>query len=294
MNQADLKKALRLFPTTISILGKEDLLRDEAKAAILDVFAKDPDLRAFNVDTVEGQPNRDSRAILAAEPVSAQFRLVWLDSPNPDAFLQFKPHNTVLVATAKPFKSSQLEIDCNRMYGQRLRAWVRAEAKRQKVELDKSDVEVLLEDGNTSLRSIRDAVEKISLSDPPVTHDKIRLVSHSLVNTTGWDVTRYATSGLMQKAASALERAKASGAPVTHVIAAMQTVLLNVRDLYDGNTGGMSDFEKERLEKVKVRFSRAGLDVALDDCLAAELAAKSGDQALVDLRLAVKIAKASS
>lgn len=288
MNKDELKRALKGLPTTISIVGKEEVLREEAIALLLATFVA-KGTEDFNVDTVAGVPSPATRSTIAAFPVASDFRIVFLESDVPDKHVSGKPFSTVLVTTSRAFEKPQLEIDCNRLYGKRLKQWARSEAKRKGMDLDKDDIDALVQQGS-GLRKLRDDLEKLSLCGRKPSKDVIAQIVYSASESTGWDIIKHVAAGDLTKAVNTLQQAKGAGVNMLQIIAALQVVFTNMFLTQKGVALDLRDYEKERLDGFILKFGQH-IKACLVDILEVEVAIKSGIQGTQDVWLITRLAQ---
>lgn len=291
MNPGELKRALKLFPNTISIVGREALLREQAIALVTKIITPAQDMRDFNTDTITGKVTKEERTLLQEEPVGDDFRVVYLSVDKPDELLEFRGTHTILVTLTRKFSEPDLSIDCKRLYGKDLRRWIRMEARRLGIKLDKKDAAAVLQANPNSLKKIQNELRKLSLVGEKPNPELIQELCKSSISSSGWDVLRHVTNGDVKGAVDALTSLKASGVHPLQIIVAMQVLFQNLFNLLSGVKLDVQDFELERLEKLKKRFSRVQVLESLEDLVITEFNLKLGSSRLDDIWLVSRLAR---
>jgi DNA polymerase-3 subunit delta len=246
------------------LVGEEALLRDDALAAIqqavLDGAAED-----FNLDRLSGDATTIAavRDAVGALPMMAKHRLVVLREPEgrrgsskalTDGLAELVPElagqdSSVLVVAAakvdkrqrwvKAFGEPAAVVDCAPpKAGRSLTAFVRAEAKRQGVSLEKGVAELLAERVGPQLLLMRQEIAKASLlagAGEKVTLAHAEASTGQVAEQPIWDLTDAIGEGRTADAVAMLSRLLEGGAPVPVVLG---TLASHFRKLLRLGTGG--------------------------------------------------------
>ncbi len=266
MNLDELRKELAsgtVRPAYL-LVGEEPLLRDDALAAIQDATLEDA-ATDFNLDRFSGETATAAgvRDALAALPMMARRRLVVLRDPEgrrgsakqlTDGLAELVPElanqdGSVLVVAAakadkrqrwvKAFTDPAAVVDCAPpKAGRSLTAFVRAEAKRQGVSLEKGVAELLAERVGPQLLLMRQEIAKVAL----LAGDGAKVgVAHAeasvgqLAEQPIWDLTDAIGDGRSADAVSLLGRMLDGGAPAPVVLGSLAA---HFRKLLRLDTGG--------------------------------------------------------
>jgi DNA polymerase-3 subunit delta len=285
------------------VVGDEPLLRDEAVEALTRAVLA-PGSEDFNFDRLDGESARPAALLdaLGALPVMAERRLVLLREPEGargggkalvEALADALPalaaaSETVLVVAAakvdrrsrwfKAFKEPAAEVRCDPPKpGRETLAFVRAEAKRQGVALEKGAAELLAERIGPQLLLLRRELEKASLLVEPgekVTRDQIAAGTCDVADEPIWDLTDAIGEGRGADALVVLSKVLAAGAVPPQILGALAT---HFRKLLRVRTGGAAPgppFVVKKLERQAGRYAPRRLRFCLDAIHETDMALK--------------------
>jgi DNA polymerase-3 subunit delta len=266
LNQDELRKDLAggtIRPAYL-LVGEEPLLRDDALAAIQKAVL-DGAVEDFNLDRMSGETATTAavRDALGALPMMAARRLVVLREPEArrgstktltDGLAEIVPEvleqeTSVLVVTAakvdkrqrwvKAFKEPSAVVDCAPpKAGRSLAAFVKAEAKRQNLTLERGVAELLAERVGPQLLLMRQEIAKAALL---AGDGKEILLVHAEASTGHvadqpiWDLTDAIGEGRTADAIGLLSRMLEAGAPGPVVLGSLAA---HFRKLLRLGTGG--------------------------------------------------------
>ena len=265
------------------LVGEEALLRDDAIAAIresvLDGASED-----FNLDRLGGEGTTPAalRDALGALPMMAARRLVELREPEGrragakallDGLAEIVPEtlgqeSSVLVVAApkvdkrqkwvKAFQEPGAVVDCAPpKAGRSLVAFVRAEAKRQKVKLEKGVAELLAERVGPQLLLLRQEIAKAALLAGPGEAVQLAHADQSTGHVAEqpiWDLTDAIGEGRTADALAMLGRILEGGAPVPVVLGTLASHFRKLLRLGSGGRVPGPPFVVRKLESQARRF----------------------------------------
>ena len=273
------------------LAGPEPLLRDDARAALVDAVLGDAD-RTFNLDRLEGASTSASAFEDAARalPMFSDRRLVILREPEggrrkSDALLEalvrvlgeaVDPPGTVVVVVAekadnrarwvKAFAEPAVRVDCEAPRGRALPGFVRAEAKRQRIKLGRGAAEALAERVGPQLLLLRRELEKAALVAGPgatveVAHvaDVVGMSAEEPV----WDLTDAIGTGRLGDALAVLGRLEANGAPAPVLLGALASHFRKLARVRAGGDVRGHPFAVRKLEEQAARYSLPALRACL-------------------------------
>ena len=274
------------------LAGEEALLRDDALATIQQAVLGDgPD--DFNLDRLRGETAtpaslRDAVGVL---PMMSPRRLVVLRDPEgrrgsakalTDAIAEVVPElagqdQTVLVITAgkadkralwvKAFADPAASVDCAPpKAGRGLTSFIRTEAKRQGLSLERGVAELLAERVGPQLLLLRQEIAKAALLAGGV---KIQLADAEV--STGqvaeapiWDLTDAIGEGRTADAIGTLSRMLDAGAPAPVVLGSLASHFRKLVRLGSGARVPGPPFVVRKLERQARRYPQARLMACLD------------------------------
>lgn len=287
------------------LVGDEALLRDDALAAIrhavLDGAAED-----FNLDRLSGESATPAalRDAVRALPVMARRRLVLLRDPEgrrgsskaltdalaellPDLFAQAE---SVLVVTApkvdkrqrwvKAFAEPAVVVDCTApKAGRSLVAFVKAEAKRQGVTLERGVAELLAERVGPQLLLMRQEIAKAAL----LAGEGCKVALAHAEQSTGhvadqpiWDLTDAIGEGRTAEAMTMLSRMLDAGAPAPVVLGSLAAHFRKLLRLGSGGRVPGPPFVVRKLESQARRYPPGRLLACMEAIHDADAALKGG------------------
>ena len=179
MDLKELRKDLSLKPRFINLFGKEQYFKDQAVEQIIKTFVKSNSLD-FNVSWIRDEKFSDVTSILMQVPFDSDYRVVFI-TEDAERYSNYVGQFTVIVSLDNSLTKSSLSIDCSRIYGRRLKAFVKSRAKFYGVDLDTADVETFLKSSSNSLYFIDNELFKISLLDD-ISLKRIKDISESSFN----------------------------------------------------------------------------------------------------------------
>ena len=295
------------------LAGEEPLLRDDALASIQDAVLGDgPD--DFNLDRMSGESATPAglRDSVAALPMMAPRRLVVLREPEgrrgsakalTDALAEIVPElgeqqQTVLVVTTpkadkrarwvKAFAEPAAAVDCAPpRAGKALVSFVRAEAKRQGLSLERGVAELLAERVGPQLLLLRQEIakaallaggKKIALADAEVSTGQV-------AEAPIWDLTDAIGEGRAADAVGLLSRMLDAGAPAPVVLGSLASHFRKLLRLGSGGRVAGPPFVVRKLERQSRRYSAGRLMTCLDAIHDADTALKGGSSMRPEIAL---------
>jgi len=274
------------------VVGEEHLLRDEALAALREAVLAGA-LQDFNLDRLDGE-NARAAALLDAVgtlPVMAERRLVLLREPEraragakelTDAVAEAvsalaAEGGAVLVVVAdkvdrrarwtRAFQDPAAEVRCDPPRdGREVVAFVREEAKRQGVAIDRSAAELLAERVGPQLLLLRREIEKAALLAGPgerVSRDHVAEGTRDVAEGPIWDLTDAIGDGRAADALTALAKILRGGAAAPQVLGALATHFRKLLRLRSGGTATGPPFVVKKLERQAGRYSPSRLSACL-------------------------------
>lgn len=165
MNVKELRKDLRSGPHLINLIGREEFFKSQAKKTIAEVLINSG-TEDFNLSEIrEDKPTADQMTDLQQEPFDSEYKVVFFFGSDTTECLRYKGSNTVFVSMNGRLSSPELEVDCKRLSGKRLKAWVRVNAKSRGLLLDKEDLYDLVSTFGADIALLTGQLEKLSLLD---------------------------------------------------------------------------------------------------------------------------------
>jgi len=274
------------------VAGEEALLREEAFASLRETVLAGADAD-FNLDRLEGDATTPAqlRDAIGALPVFAKRRLVWLREPGaargkareltsalPEILAELGDDGTtVLVVTSgsldrrqawvKAFANPAAIVDCAPPRDRRrLLGFVRDEAKRLGVRMERGAGEALLERVGPHLQMLRNELEKVVLLAAPETRIDAGWVAQAAADVAEepiWDLTDAIGEGRSADALQILGKLLHAGAPPPVVLGALAQHLRRLAKVRDGARVPGAPFVVRKLEQQAARYSPARLRAGL-------------------------------
>lgn len=160
MDLKQLRKDLKTTPRLISIVGSESVFIEQAKQEIIKHFIT-KDTEDFNLNIIAGESDKEIMTFIQEMPFDSDFKVVFLS--NAKKFQTKAPQTTILVSLDNSIDKPHLVIDCKKLYGRSLKAYVSKKAKELGLELDKEDVSKFIEVNGNDLSIIENELLKVSL-----------------------------------------------------------------------------------------------------------------------------------
>ena len=294
MNLAELREELSagaIRPAYL-VVGEEPLLRDEALAALREtILASGPE--DFNFDRLDGENARPAALLDAVGtlPVMAERRLVLLREPErarasakelTDAVAEAvsalgAESDAVLVVVAakvdrrsrwtKVFRDPAAEVRCDPPRGGReVVVFVREEAKRQGVAIERSAAQLLAERVGPQLLLLRREIEKAALlagPGEPVSRDHVAAATCDVAEEPIWDLTDAIGDGRTADALIALARILRGGAVAPQLLGVLATHFRKLLRLRTGGGAAGPRFVVKKLEGQAERYTPRRLSACL-------------------------------
>jgi DNA polymerase-3 subunit delta len=292
----------RLRPAYL-LLGEEALLRDEALAAIRQTVLAGAQ-EDFNLDRLAGETTSVAafRDAVESLPVMASRRLVVLREPEatrgadkplvaamPEVVAEVRAQDLVVLVViaskadqrsrwVKAFAEPAVRVDCSPPKGLKaIAAFARAEAARQRVELEPAAAALLAERVGPQLLLLRQELSKAALLAGPgekVLRDHVQISTVQVAEKPIWDLTDAIGEGRTAQALGLLARLLRTGAPPPVVLASLAS---HFRKLVRVSSGGKvpgPPFVVGKLEQQARRYSLARLRACLGAIHEADTALK--------------------
>lgn len=160
MDLKQVVKDLRSFPRFINIKGNEAVFKKEAIEAIIHVFIE-KGTEDFNVIFISNESEKEIVTIISELPFSSDFKVVFLN--NAQKYAAKSPRTTILVSLDNNLEKPHYIVDCSRLYGRALRAYVKSKAKYYGLELDKEDLALFVELNGNNLSTLDNELMKLFL-----------------------------------------------------------------------------------------------------------------------------------
>jgi len=210
MNEKELRKDLRAGPTLINFSGREEVLKGRAKAVILKVLVPE-DTITFNViDILSEKLSSNDITELQQEPFGGDFKVVFFKGKDPKPCLRYKGHHTVLVAWNGGIPKAHVDVDCKRLYGARLKTWVRVNAQSRGIKLDVEDVSSIVDTFGNNMVVLSSQLDKLALLSE-VSAESILQIRAGHVNANIWKFMDAIKGGIPGKALDQLQTLRQSG-----------------------------------------------------------------------------------
>ena len=160
MDAKPLRKDLKLLPRFISITGTESIFIDQAIAEIIRNFVN-KGTEDFNVNFISGESDKEIVSLLQEMPFDSDFKVVFMRESK--RFQTKSAKTTILVSLDNSLDKPHLTIDCKKLFGRSLRAYVNSRAKALGLEFDKEDVAKFVELNGNDLRVLENELFKVHL-----------------------------------------------------------------------------------------------------------------------------------
>jgi len=285
------------------VVGEEPLLRDDAMALLRGAVLA-PGTEDFNFDRLDGSTTRPAALLDAVGtlPVMADRRLVVLREPEggrgggkalTDAIAEAvsalgSANDVVLLVVAakadrrsrwtKAFRDPAADVRCDPPRGGRdLAAFIREEAKRQGVELERVAADLLAERVGPQLLLLRREIEKAALFAGPgerVTRDHVAAGSCDVAEEPIWDLTDAIGDGRGPDALISLARILAAGAAPPQVLGALAAHFRKLLRLSSGGAAAGPPFVVKKLERQAGRYTTRRLLACLSAIHETDMALK--------------------
>lgn len=293
------------------LAGEELLLRDDAlaalRAAVLDEGARD-----FNLDRFDGDGVAPGTLLDAARtlPVMASRRLLVVDEPDSrrgasrgvtEALVEVvdlvsDEGSTVLVVLSrKPDKRArwvkafgEAVVACDAPKRAReVAAFVRAEAERQSVRLERGVAELLVERTGPQLLLLRQEIAKLGLmaGDGAVTRAHVAAGTVDVADEPIWDLTDAIGEGRGGDALRLLGRLLGAGAPAPVVLGSLVSHFRRLLRVGHGASVPGPPFVRKKLESQARRYGAGRLRQCLDAIHETDLALKGAGALRPELAL---------
>jgi DNA polymerase-3 subunit delta len=306
--QAELEQG-RLRPAYL-FAGAEPLLRDDCLSALRRVVVEEG-AADFNLDRFRGDQVKPSvlEDALKTLPVMAERRLVVLEDPESrrgaalgDALAALVPTlesggSTVLaVRSAKADKRSRWVkaladgfVDCDPPKKSRdIAAFVRVEADRQGLTLERGAAEALAERVGPQLLLLRQEIAKLGLlagADGKITRAHVGAGTPQVAEEPIWDLTDAIGEGRTADAVALLTRLSSAGAPAPVILGSLVSHFRRLmRAGHGGNVAG-PPFVRKKLESQARRYGARRLRSCLDAIHETDLAIKGAGALRPELAL---------
>jgi DNA polymerase-3 subunit delta len=282
------------------LAGQEPLLRDDALSAIREaVLEGSPE--DFNLDRLQGGATSPAALLDAVRtlPVMAMRRLVVLREPEAgrgggelsEALVAALGEcesggGTVLVVLAarvdarhrwvKAFGSARVQCDAPRR-AREIAAFVRAEAKRQGIELERGAAELLAERVGPQLLILRQEIVKAGLlagAGAPVSRAHVGAGTLDVAEEPIWDLTDAIGEGRGADALAVLGKLLAAGAPAPVLLGALVSHFRRLLRLRSGGSLSAPPFVQRKLEAQCRRYTPRRLVACLRAIHQTDLALK--------------------
>lgn len=160
MDVKQLAKDLKSYPRFINIKGTEAVFRKEAIACIINTFV-DKGTEDFNVAFITNESEKEILTLISELPFSSDFKVVFIN--NAQKYVSKSPKTTILVSLDNSLEKPHFIVDCSRLYGRALRAFVKSKAKSYGLELDKEDIALFVELNGNNLSTLDNEITKLLL-----------------------------------------------------------------------------------------------------------------------------------
>jgi DNA polymerase-3 subunit delta len=281
----------RLRPAYL-LAGAEPCLRDDALAAILDAaFGTGP--RDFDLDRLEGEATPPARLldIVRTLPVLAPRRVTVLREPEARRAgaaelaraigeaageLAGDPHGVLVVVAAKvdrrsawvkAFAEPAALVDCEPpARAADVVAFVRAEARRQGLDLEPGAAELLAERIGPQLLALRQELAKAALyagAGARIRRTHVAELASDLAGEPVWDLTDAIGEGRAPDALRSLHRLLAGGAPPVVLLGALASHFRRLARVAGGAGVPGPPFVRRKLEQQARRYAPGRLEGCL-------------------------------
>jgi DNA polymerase III subunit delta len=310
LQELERELALRGPRRAYLLLGEEPLLRDDALAALRSaaLAGADPE---FNVDRFEGSTTSAVALVdsLRTLPVFAARRLVVLTEPEGrrgealvDAVADWVGHategdtSTLVVAASRPDRRARwvkafgdAVVSCEAPPRAReVAAFVREEAARQGVALERGAAEALAERIGAQLLALRQEIAKLALLAGPgetVRRAHVEAGTPFAAEAPIWDLTDAIGEGRAAEALRVLGRLLGAGAPPPVILGALVSHFRRLLRCAAGGEVSGPPFVRKKLTSQAQRYGIARLRAALSALHETDLALKGAGALRPELAL---------
>jgi len=277
MNPADLKKDLKSGPTLINFQGREEIFKRRAREIIIDkCIAKDTE--DFNLTSISSDnPSSDEVMDLQQEPFDSEYKVVFFHGDDTTDVLKYKGPNTVLVSWKGKLPKPDLTVDCKRLFGNRLKTWLRVNAKSKGLELDKQDLGLIIETFGSDISVLLMQLDKLRLLDV-AQGEHVRSLTRDHQTFNVWDLISDIQNKKTGSAVDNLTSLRTSGLSDLQILGALfrQYRLLARQEVGFDLSSEVSEAESFRLGKIKGKFDQDKLIDILCRLTMVEWKIKSG------------------
>lgn len=278
MQPAELKKELRAkLPRRVGLVGREETLKAQALETIVATMVADG-TRDYNLVYIDSERiSRDTISELLQEPFASEFKVAVVRAGDPNLAAKHCGSHTVLVAWAGKLDKPEMEIDCKRLFGARLKTWIRSHGKSAGIALDKQDVDRLAQTFGSNLRELQNAVDKLGLLDR-VDGPAVDRVCQDTADPTVWQLIAHVRDRNLAKAIETLDTCLEAGVHPLQAVAALsrQTRLVVRQACGIDVSEETGEAEAAQLEKIKGRMTADEAADMMSQITLAEWAMKEG------------------
>lgn len=160
MDLKELRKSLKSKPRLINILGTESVFRNQAIKEIISSFVP-VGYEDFNVTMVDAETDKEVFSLLVEAPFGSNFRLVFTTACQ--KFQNSLSDYSVLISLDNSIKNPHYTIDCSKLYGRKLKQYIKTAAKNLGLDFDAEDLTLFTQMHSNSLSLLDIELEKLSL-----------------------------------------------------------------------------------------------------------------------------------
>lgn len=162
MDPTELRKQLKTNPSLITITGKEPYFIKLAKDLVISHFTK-ADMRDYNLDFIPAIAGRaEVLSCLQQTPFDSSYRLCIMEK-NATQYAGFRNSTTVILDLEGKLQNPHLKIDAGRLYGMKLRAFVKSQAKKLDIDLDPKSVAHFIATNGNDIHTLLNELSKLHL-----------------------------------------------------------------------------------------------------------------------------------
>jgi len=277
VNPAELKGALKAGPTLINFQGREEVFKQRSREIIISKCIE-KDTEDFNLTSITNDnPSSDEITDLQQEPFDSEYKVVFFYGSDVTNVLKYRGPNTVLVSWKGRLPKPDLTVDCKRLFGNRLKTWLRVNAKSKGLNLDKQDLGLIIETFGSDISVLLSQLDKLRLLDiAQGEHVKILTRDHQTFNV--WDLISDIQNKKTGSAVDNLTSLRTSGLSDLQILGALfrQYRLLAKQEAGFDLSSEVSEAESFRLGKIKGKFDQDKLIDILCRLTTVEWKIKSG------------------
>jgi len=291
VSDKELRKALKMGPTLINLVGREEF-RKKAAAELIVKTMVDSGTEDFNLLKIRTEkPTSDDLTEVQQEPFSSDYKVVFCYGSDLKSILRHKGAHTVIVSWRGKISKAHLDVDCKRLSGARLKTWLRAQAKSKGFILDKTDSNRLVETFGNDLNTLMSTVTKLSLLTD-VTGDKVLELCSGQTDSNVWKLVEAVKTKKTGQALDVLASLKQAGSADLQIVGALsrQFRLLLKQEAGQSLSEELSEVEANKLAQFKGRANSDQLLKVLGDITQVEWGLKTGafgSEKLVSLTIGI-------